>query len=111
MGVRTFSPGLRIPYRYFATKADLYQSILAETGKDYLARVRAADESTPGCRARLVAVIREAMQFFEANRYLIQLLDRAAIDCGRGEGFPWLEVQREFFRIARGLFAEGVATG
>jgi AcrR family transcriptional regulator len=99
-------------YRYFPTKTDLYQSILAETGKDYLARIRAAEEATTtGCRARLVAVTREAMRYFDAHRYLVQLLDRAAIDCGRGQGFPWLEVQREFFRLAKGLFAEGVATG
>ncbi len=98
-------------YRYFPTKDVLYQSLLAETGKEYLARIKAADESASGCRARLVAVVGEAIRFFEGNRFLIQLLDRAAIDCGRGHDFPWLEVQREFFRLAKGLFAEGVATG
>jgi TetR/AcrR family transcriptional regulator, cholesterol catabolism regulator len=98
-------------YRYFATKDDLYQSILEETGKDYLTRIRAAEGGVAGCRARLVAVASEGMRYFDANRNLIQLLDRAAIDCGRGEGFPWLEVQREFFRLVKGLFAEGVATG
>jgi hypothetical protein len=42
---------------------------------------------------------------------LLQLLDRADIERDRQTDFPWLGVQRQFFRMLQGLFAEGSARG
>lgn len=54
----------------------------------------------------------EGMRYFGERPHLLKLLDRAGIDRDRhGDGFPWLQVQRELFRTAKGLLAEGVATG
>jgi AcrR family transcriptional regulator len=98
-------------YRYFPTKDDLYLKLLEEVGRDYLSRLREAEASARGCRARLVALTRTALRYFDERHHLLKLLDRAGIDRDRGEGFPWLAVQQDFFRMVKGLFAEGVALG
>jgi AcrR family transcriptional regulator len=98
-------------YRYFPAKDDLYLTLLEETGRDYLARLREADTSVRGCRARLVALVRAALTFFDERPHLLKLLDRAGIDRGRKADFPWLEVQQQFFRMLQGLFAEGALRG
>jgi AcrR family transcriptional regulator len=98
-------------YKYFSTKDELYLKLLEAAGRDYLATLRDAEAAARGCRAKLVAVTRVGLGYFSERRHLIKLLDRAGIDRDRGNGFPWLEAQREFFRMTRGLFAEGIATG
>jgi AcrR family transcriptional regulator len=98
-------------YKYFSTKDELYLRLLEETGRHYLTALREAEAAVRGCRAKLVALTDVALRYFDERRHLIKLLDRAGIDRDRGDGFPWLEVQREFFRMTRGLFAEGAATG
>lgn len=99
-------------YKYFSTKEDLYLKLLEEAGRHYLAALRHAEAAVRGgCRAKLVALTSAALGYFDERQHLLKLLDRAGIDRDRCDGFPWLEVQREFFRMARGLFAEGIATG
>jgi AcrR family transcriptional regulator len=98
-------------YRYFPTKDDLYLDLLKDVGREYLTLLRKAEGSVRGCRARLVALTRVALEYFYERPHLLKLLDRAGIDRDRGRDFPWLEVQQEFFRMLRGLFAEGAARG
>jgi AcrR family transcriptional regulator len=97
-------------YRYFKTKDELYLRLLEDLGRGYLARLREAETSVRGCRSKLVALVTAAMGYFKGQDHLIKLLDRAGIDRDRHtEGFPWLDVQRQFFRTLQGLLAEGVA--
>jgi len=98
-------------YRYFHNKDELYLRLLERIGRDYLGRLREAERSVQGCQAKLVALTRLALSYFDERPHLLQLLDRAGIDRGRSLGFPWLEVQREFFRMLQGLFAEGTVRG
>jgi AcrR family transcriptional regulator len=98
-------------YRYFRNKDELYLRLLERIGRDYLLRMRETERSVQGCRARLVSVTEAALNYFNERPHLLRLLDRAGIDQGRGQGFPWLEVQQEFFRILQGLFAEGSVRG
>src|SRR5437763_679837 len=77
-------------YRYFPTKDDLYLKLLEEIGKEYLNRLGKAERAVRGCRARLVALVRTAMDFFYEHKHLIKLLDRAGIDRDRGTDFPWV---------------------
>jgi AcrR family transcriptional regulator len=98
-------------YKYFSTKEDLYLKLLEDAGRHYLATLRDTEAGARGCREKLVALTRAALHYFDERPHLLKLLDRAGIDRDRGDGFPWLEVQREFFRMTRGLLAEGIATG
>jgi AcrR family transcriptional regulator len=99
-------------YKYFQSKTELYLKLLKVVGQQYLDRVRRAEATARGCRARLVAMAREAMRYFTENRHVLRLLDRAGIDLDRTkEEFPWRDTQLEFFSLAKGIFAEGVATG
>jgi AcrR family transcriptional regulator len=99
-------------YRYYPTKDDLYMSLLEWIGGDYLIRLREADGSVRGCRARLTALVRVAMEFFTIHPNLLKLVDRAGIERDREhEDFPWRDVQRQLFRMLQGLFAEGAARG
>ena len=98
-------------YRYFPTKDDLYLKLLEEIGRDYLEKVRDADTSVRGCRARLIAIVRVALDFFYSRPHVLKLLDRAGIDGDRQTDFPWLDVQQQFFRMLQGLLAEGTARG
>ncbi len=98
-------------YRYFRNKEELYVKLLERIGRDYLVMLREAERSVQGSHAKLVAISRAALGYFTNKRYLLQLLDRAGVDRGRGPRFPWLEVQQEFFRMVQGLFAEGTVRG
>jgi AcrR family transcriptional regulator len=95
-------------YRYFATKETLYTQLLEEIGRDYLGLLQAAERSVRGCRGRLVALVRVALDYFAGKPWLLRLLDRAGIDRDRQTTFPWLEVQRQMFQMLERLFAEGV---
>src|SRR4051794_6881603 len=51
-------------YRYFKNKDELYLKLLEGIGREYLGMLREADRSAKGCRARLVAISRAAMNYF-----------------------------------------------
>jgi AcrR family transcriptional regulator len=71
-------------YRYFPTKDDLYLKLLEDIGQEYLGRLREADESVRGCRARLVALVRAALDYFYGRPRLLELLTTA---CQRAAEF------------------------
>lgn len=85
-------------FRYFPTKEILYEAILDNAGKELLRRLHKAEESHYNWRTQLCLVVSEAMRYFEENRHLLQLLDRAAIG-------------PDLIRRFTSLLAIGVATG
>jgi AcrR family transcriptional regulator len=98
-------------YRYFLTKDDLYLKLLERAAEEYLARLRRAVQTAEGARARLVAVAGAVIAFFDAQPHILELIQRAEVDRGRGAGFPWLGAREGLFRLVGGLFAEGCERG
>jgi AcrR family transcriptional regulator len=98
-------------YRYFVTKDDLYLKLLERAAAEYMDRLRQAAQSVEGARARLVAVVAAIVAFFDAQPHIMELIQRAEVDRGRGAGFPWLAAREGLFRLVSDLFAEGCARG
>jgi AcrR family transcriptional regulator len=98
-------------YRYFHTKDDLYLKLLERAAEQYLARLRQAVGATAGARDRLVAVAAAIVAYFDEQPHVLELIQRAEVERGRGEGFPWQQAREELFRMVTGLFAEGTARG
>src|SRR6266851_702784 len=86
-------------YRYFRTKDDLYLKLLERAAEEYLARLRRAAETACGARARLVAVAEAIITYFDDQPHILELIQRAEVDRGRGPGFPWLGAREEVFRL------------
>jgi AcrR family transcriptional regulator len=98
-------------YRYFLTKDDLYLKLLERAAVEYMARLRQAVQTAEGSRARLVAVVAAIVAYFDARPHILELLQRAEVDRGRGTGFPWLRAREGLFRLVSDLFAEGCRRG
>src|SRR2546425_11694033 len=73
-------------YRYFLTKDDLYLKLLERAAEEYLARLRRAVQTAEGARARLVAVVEAIVAFFDSQPHILELIQRAEVDRGRGAG-------------------------
>jgi AcrR family transcriptional regulator len=98
-------------YRYFHTKDDLYLKLLERAAEHYVARLGQAVAAVTGARARLVAVVAAIVAYFDEQPHLLELIQRAEVERGRGEGFPWQKARGELFRLVGDLFAEGAARG
>ncbi len=98
-------------YRYFLTKEDLYLKLLERAAEEYLTRLQHAAQSAEGARFRLVAVVAAIIAYFDAQPHIMELIQRAEVDRGRGAGFPWLGAREGLFRLVSDLFAEGCDRG
>jgi AcrR family transcriptional regulator len=98
-------------YRYFLTKDDLYLKLLERAAAEYLARLKRAAQSAEGSRARLVAVVAAIFAYFDEQPHILELIQRAEVDRGRGPGFPWLGAREGVFRLVSELFATGIERG
>jgi AcrR family transcriptional regulator len=98
-------------YRYFRTKDDLYLKLLERAAGQYLDRLRRAAGSAAGARARLVAVVDAIVAYFDEQPHLLELIQRAEVERGRGAGFPWQHVRVEVFQLVSGLLTEGRKRG
>ena len=98
-------------YRYFQTKDDLYLKLLARAAEQYADRLRRIAAGAASARAGLAAVAAAVIQFFDERPGLLELIQRAEVERGRGPDFPWHGAREEVLRLLRGLFAEGLKRG
>lgn len=58
-----------------------------------------------------MAVVAAIIAYFDEQPHVLELIQRAEVERGRGEGFPWQQARGELFRLVNDLFAEGAARG
>jgi TetR/AcrR family fatty acid metabolism transcriptional regulator len=98
-------------YRYFASKEELYLKLLERSALQYLEQIRAAANRPTGAYSRLVELTKTAITYFTGQPRLLDLIQRAEVERGRGPGFPWHEARLEFFTLVTGLFCQGNERG
>jgi AcrR family transcriptional regulator len=98
-------------YRYFSDKDELYLALLARASRQFMARLEADVAHTEGARARLEAVVRSVIDYFDENPHLFDLIQRAEVLRGSGPEFPWHQTREDVSRLVLDLFKEGKARG
>lgn len=95
-------------YRYFASKDELYLKLIERAAQQYKLEIQTAARQSKKAFQRLVALTRKSLDFFVAQPGLLDLIQRAEVERGRGPDFPWLEARREFYSLVTELFREGM---
>jgi AcrR family transcriptional regulator len=98
-------------YRYFASKEELYLKLLERSALQYLEQIRAVANRPTGAYCRLVELTKTAIDYFTGQPRLLDLIQRAEVERGRGPEFPWHEARLEFFSLVTGLFCQGNERG
>jgi AcrR family transcriptional regulator len=98
-------------YRYFSDKEELYLALLERASRRYVACLE--DEVGPvvGARDKLIAFVKAVIAYFDQQPHLFDLIQRAEILRGTGEGFPWKQARDETLRIVAEIFDLGVTRG
>jgi AcrR family transcriptional regulator len=98
-------------YRYFSDKDELYLALLERASRHFIARLEEAVGPIAGARDRLVALVDAIIANFDEQPHLLDLIQRAEIVRGTGEGFPWKQARDESLRIVSSIFKEGKDRG
>jgi len=93
-------------YRYFRDKDDMYLSLLERASHQLTAELTARVAEAEGARARLVAVVKAVIAFFDGQPHLFDLIQRAEIGHEQGKRFPWQEARDKGMRIVLEIFEE-----
>ena len=99
-------------YRYFADKDDLFMGLITRALERFVETVRDAVASHETATDQLEAFVAAALQFFDAQPHLLDLIQRAEVLRGHGAQAPWLKKTRPVVvRILQELFARGRTQG
>jgi TetR/AcrR family fatty acid metabolism transcriptional regulator len=98
-------------YRYFEDKEELYRAILARSAERWVNRMEeiVAGPGTP--RRRLEALVAGAIEHFDDEPHLLDLIQRAEVMAVAGDEFPWKEPREVMPRLVRRLCDEAAAEG
>ena len=98
-------------YRYFADKEELYRAMLGRSADRWMARVQEIVAGPGTARERLEALVAGAIEHFDAEPHLLELIQRAEVMAEAGAAFPWQEPREVMPRLVRRLLAEAADEG
>jgi TetR/AcrR family fatty acid metabolism transcriptional regulator len=96
-------------YRYFRDKDELFLALLERAARQFIEHVRAETSPVKGARAKLVVMTDTIIRYFEDNRHLSDLIQRAEVL--RGRNMPWQYARDELFQLFVQLCEEGRRDG
>jgi AcrR family transcriptional regulator len=96
-------------YRHFKDKEELYLALLKRSAVQINARLVEALAPVEGAVAKLEAVVRTIIAFFDEQPHLFDLIQRAEVL--RRHDFPWQHTREEVIKLVLDLFAEGRQRG
>jgi AcrR family transcriptional regulator len=98
-------------YRYFADKEELYRAMLGRSADRWMARVQEIVAGPGTARERLEALVAGAIEHFDAEPHLLELIQRAEVMAESGAEFPWQEPREVVPRVVRRLWDEAAEEG
>ncbi len=98
-------------YRYFEDKEELYRAILGRSAERWVDRMQEIVAGPGTARERLEALVAGAINHFESEPHLLDLIQRAEVMTEAGAEFPWQEPREVMPRLVRQLFDEAAAEG
>jgi AcrR family transcriptional regulator len=94
-------------YRYFKDKEELYLALLARAAEDFQAHLRAALAQADSPRAKLVAVVRSVLDYFDEHPHVLDLIQHAEAMQKPGQQLSWQKTRNETTALVLKLFEEG----
>jgi AcrR family transcriptional regulator len=98
-------------YRYFKDKDELYLALLERAATGMSDRLRAETGTSKDLRARLEAVVRAIVGYFDDNPHLFDLIQHAEVMNQTKALLPWQRWRDEVMDRVLELFAEARRTG
>jgi TetR/AcrR family fatty acid metabolism transcriptional regulator len=98
-------------YRYFADKEELYRAMLGRSADRWVCRMEEIVTGEGTARARLEALVAGAIDHFDGEPHLLDLIQRAEVMAGAGAAFPWQEPREVMPRLVRRLWDEAAGEG
>jgi AcrR family transcriptional regulator len=93
-------------YRYFKDKEELYLALLERAASGISARLHAESEGAQGIRARLEAVVRAILGYFDDNPHLFDLIQHAEAMSKPQALEPWQRWRDEAMGLTVEIFEE-----
>jgi AcrR family transcriptional regulator len=98
-------------YRYFADKEELYRAMLGRSADRWMGRVQEIVAGPGTARDRLEALVAGAIDHFDSEPHLLDLIQRAEVMAESGAAFPWQEPREVMPRLVRRLWQEAAEEG
>jgi AcrR family transcriptional regulator len=98
-------------YRYFKDKEELYLALLERAATGISARLRDETQSADGIRAKLEAVIRAILGYFDDNPHLFDLIQHAEAMSRPQALLPWQRWRDEVTGRVLEIFEEARRSG
>jgi TetR/AcrR family fatty acid metabolism transcriptional regulator len=96
-------------YRYFEDKEELYRVMLGRSAERWVDRMQGIVSGPGTARERLEALVAGALDHFDSEPHLLDLIQRAEVMAEAGAEFPWQEPREVMPRLVRQLFDEAAA--
>jgi AcrR family transcriptional regulator len=93
-------------YRYFKDKEELYLALLERAAEGISGRLRSESAAAEGFRARLEAVVRAIVGYFDENPHLFDLIQHAEALSQPRALLPWQRWRDEVMNRVREIFEE-----
>src|SRR5262245_47172366 len=80
-------------YRYFKDKEELYLALLGRESTQFTRRLRDEAALVDGPRAKLEALVKAIIAYFDEQLHLLELILRAELLRPSGTEFPWQQTR------------------
>jgi TetR/AcrR family transcriptional regulator len=98
-------------FRYFGDKDGLFSALLAQAAEQLTRKMNeaAARPATP--KERLEALVAAGIAYFDEHPHLFDLIQHTEVTHRIDDDSPWGQTRRNTYRLMRGAFEEGQASG